>query len=113
MSATLKSRLPLIAAELRPRVSAAVRAGAGLMSERAKVRAPDAPPLGEGLVSAIHVERQGPAEYAVVAGDDDVFWGHFVEFGTVHSAPKPFLVPAFEESVNETVGLVQGALRRL
>lgn len=113
MGATLKSRLPQIAAELRPRVSAAVKAGAELVAADASDRAPDAPPYGQGLVQAIHAERAGPAEYAVVAGDDDVFYGHLVEFGTVHSAAQPFLIPAMEAREDEAVDLVRAALRSL
>lgn len=119
MPATLKSRLPFIAAELRPRVSAAVKAGAELVAERAKARAPDAPPQGEGLVEAIHVERTGAGEYSVMAGDDDVFWARFVEFGTQASekhratAPHPFLLPAAEESKDEIAGLITVVLRSL
>lgn len=114
MPARLRSRLPQIAAALDPRVDAAVRVGAERIAERASERAPDAPPIGEGLVEAIHVEASDQsAGYLVVAGDDEVFWGHFVEFGTSHSGAQPFLIPAAEESKAEVVQLVSGALRRL
>lgn len=94
-------------------MSAAVKQGADLVAERAKVRAPDAPPLGEGLVEAIHVEREGGAGYMVVAGDGDVFYGHMVEHGTSHSPPHPFLVPSLEESRGEIESLVCSALGAL
>ena len=113
MAASLQSRLPAIIASLRPRVGAAVKSGAELVSERASAKAPDRTPYGEGLVASIHTERQGPAEYAVVAGDEDVFWGAFQEFGTVKQAPQPFLIPALEESKGDIEALVTGALRGL
>ncbi len=109
MPATLKSRLPMIAAELRPRVDAAVRAGAELVSTRASEKAPDAPPLGVGLVEAIHVEDGGADGYYVMTD-----WkGHLLEFGTSHSAAQPFLIPALEESQVEVAAGVTAALRGL
>lgn len=104
----LKSRIPLIISTLDDRTLAAVKELADRMAEDAKERVPDAHPLGEGLVDAIHVETE--ADYsefargvsqtsqavAVVAGDSEHFYGHMVENGTVHTSPRPFLVPAFE-----------------
>ena len=113
MAASLKSRLPAIAAELRPRVSAAVSSGVELVVERAASKAPDRTPYGEGLVAAIHKERTGPAEYAVLAGDEDVFYGHFLEFGTTKTSAQPFLVPALEESKDDIEAIVTAALRGL
>lgn len=111
----LNSRLPEIEASMRAATTRSVRAGADLVAARAKTRAPDAPPYGEGLVEAIHVEKPANTTYtyAVVAGDEDVFYGHMVELGTVRSAPRPFLIPALEESAQEVVAMVHKALGRL
>lgn len=110
MPTTLKSRLPEIAAELRPRVGNAVRLGA----ERIKESARDRVPVHTGkLRDGIEIDRRGPTEYAVVAGDRDVFYGHLVEFGTSHSAAHPFLVPAAEQNRQVVERLVIEALRRL
>lgn len=113
MAASLKSRLPEIVAELRPRVGAAVKSGAELVSERASAKAPDRTPYGAGLVATIQAERRGPAEYAVVAGDEDVFYGHFIEFGTTKATAQPFLIPALEESKDDIEAIVTGVLRGL
>ena len=114
MPATLKSRIPAIIAGLEPRVNAAVRAGAEAIAVEATARAPDAPPQGEGLVEAIHVEDSEEAGgYYVVAGDEDVFWGHFVEMGTTHSAPHPFLIPAMESQKDAVANAVTLVLRTL
>lgn len=113
MPATLKSRFPEIIAELRPRVGKSVAEGAALVSERASQRVPDRTPLGEGLIAAIHVEREEVGEYSVVAGDEEAFYGHIVEFGGKYSAPHPFLVPALEESTDDVLALVTAALRGL
>jgi HK97 gp10 family phage protein len=112
MPAYLKSRLPMIAAELDPRVSTAVKAGAELISADAKTKVADPPPVGEGLREAIHVESDGPG-YSVVAGSDDVFYGPMVEHGTSHSAPKPFLIPAMEENKEAVAAGVTAVLRTL
>ncbi len=113
MPIVFKNRFPEIMAELPARVDAAIASGAKVVEERARVRVPDAPPYGEGLVSAIHTERQGMGDYRIVGGDGDAWYGHFLEFGTSHSAPHPFLVPALEESRDEIVALARGALKHL
>lgn len=101
----LTSRLNAIAALMDGRMDAVLRGGAELVRDRAEARAPDAPPLGEGLKQSIHVNDSDADQfrYAVVAGDNDVFYAHMVEHGTSHSAPRPFLVPALEESRTEIV----------
>ena len=121
MPVTLKSRFPQIIAGLDPRVNAATKAGAEVIKEAAKVRVPDAPPQGEGLVDAIEVHSTEDVYagagteggWLVVAGDSDHFYGHMLEFGTSHSAAKPFLIPATEESKPEVVALVSAALKTL
>lgn len=121
MPATLKSRFPMIVAGLEPRVNAAVKAGAELIAGRASVRVADAPPEGKGLTETIHVESTEEAwagagtegGYLVVAGDEENFHGHFLEFGTSKMAAQPFLIPAAEESTEEVAGLVSAVLRRL
>lgn len=113
MPVTLEDRFPEIIAELRPKVGAAVAEGARVVQENAAIRVPDAPPLAQGLIASIHIERKGVAEYAVVAGERDAFYGAFVEFGTSHNAPHPFLVPALEESAESIEALVTAALRGL
>lgn len=109
---TLKSRLPEIAAELRPEVGKAVKWGAERVAEDAAARLPLGPPEIH-LAERIHVERRGPAEYAVVAGDEEAYYGHILEQGSVKMAPHPFLVPALEGRVGDIEALVTGVLRRL
>lgn len=118
MAVTLKSRFPEIVAELRPKVGAAVKQAAEVVAEGAAQRVPDRTPLGQGLIASIHVEREDVAEYAVVAGDNEVFYGHFVEFGHAAKgggqvAPRPFLVPAAEASADTAAALITAALRGL
>lgn len=112
MPAILRSRFPQIIAGLDPRVDAAVRTGAELVKQRAQERVADAPPIGQGLVSAIHVEDSDQSSgYYVVAGDKEHFYGHMLEFGTVKMAPQPFLIPAAEASRAEVAGIVSTALK--
>lgn len=107
---SLHSRLPEIAAELKPRVNEAVKHGAELIEQGAKARVP----VETGkLRDAIHTKRVGLAEYAVIAGDSKAFYGHMVEHGTTRTPPRPFLLPAAEESRSAVEGLVVAALRRL
>lgn len=103
----LKSRFPAIAAELEPLTREALKAGVDIVQERAQARVPVE--TGE-LRDAIHTSSEPEGEY-VVAGDSHAFYGHLVEHGTTHTPPRPFLVPALEESKKEILGLVVAALR--
>lgn len=107
---TLHSRIPRIAAELRPRVAAATKIGAELIEKEAKSRAP----VSTGrLRDAIHTEFKGDADWNVVAGNSQVFYGHMVEHGTTRAPAHPFLIPAFEARRNEVLRAIRLALRRL
>lgn len=94
------NRLPEIIRELETEVEKAVReAVEELVVPAAKARVPK--DTGH-LAEAIHTELALEGVYVVaggrVPGDADVFYGHMVEHGTTHSAPRPFLVPALEEN---------------
>lgn len=109
---SLKSRLPEIAAELRPKVAEAVKWGAERIAEDASAKLPYGPPEIH-LKERIHVERAGPATYRVVAGDEEAYYGHIIEFGSVKMAARPFLVPALEENTADIEAVVTGVLRGL
>jgi hypothetical protein len=114
-SVVLKSRIPQINAELQVKMTAVAKEGAQAVEVGAKERVADAPPYGEGLISAIHTEDAlGGA--SVVAGDSDHFYGHFVEMGTggAHPTPaQPFLIPALESSAPVIIGAASRVLRGL
>jgi len=66
------------------------------------------------LQRAIHVERNGEGSYSVIAGDDDAWYGHIVEFGSVQSGPgQPFLLPALEHQRLRVGELARRALKDL
>lgn len=113
MPATLKSRIPEITASLTPRTRAALRPGAEMIAIEAKERCPRTSGAGPHLQDAIHVEPD-EAGWAVVAGNETVFYGHMVENGgAINRAPHPFLVPALESRKEAVVAEVVAALRRL
>lgn len=90
-----KSRLPHIADQIGAHMDAVVKTAAELIEQRAKARAP----VHTGrLRDAIHVERTGIGEYAVIAGDKTAFYGNIVEHGGAHTPARPFLTPAVEET---------------
>jgi HK97 gp10 family phage protein len=106
----VKSRIPRIANELKPAVDLAVRQTSGLIAREAKQRVP----VRTGsLRNAIDVERKGMAKYEVVAWSDEAWYGHLVEWGTRHSAPRPFLTPAAESAREPLEHRVRQALGRL
>lgn len=105
-----QSRIPKIAAELALTLDSVADAGARMVESRAKDRVPV---LSGKLRDAIHVEREGVGEYAVIAGNTEAFYGHIVEHGSAHTPPHPFLIPAAEETRAEYVSAAKAALRRI
>lgn len=79
-------------------MDAVAREGAAMVESGAKERV--SVRTGK-LRDAIHIERKAAGEYDVVAGDSEAFYGHIVEHGSVHTPPRPFLVPAGEEAKRE------------
>ena len=105
----LQSRLPEIIAALDPAVHAATIAGGEMVAEDAKRRVPV---VTGDLRDAIPVETT-PEGAAVIAGDNKVFWGNFVEHGTATgAAPHPFLIPALEDNRQSIEQVVADAIRR-
>jgi HK97 gp10 family phage protein len=104
-----KSRIPQIALTLDARITAALRAGAEAVEQDARSRVPVA---SGRLRDAIHTEVEGDDVY-VIAGDDDVFYGHLIEHGTSRVPARPFLVPALEAKRESILGSVNAVLRTL
>lgn len=103
------SRIPMISAELLPRLEAAAGEAAEAIARTAKERVP----VDTGrLRDAIHVEHDDGG-FAVIAGDNDVFYGHIVEHGGVHSPAHPFMIPALEQTRPLIAAIAKTALRGL
>ncbi len=121
---TLKSRLPQVAAELRPRVGAAVKSAAEVIAEDARSRVPIGPEPVH-IYDTIEVIREEAAAYSVAVlaeSPQHVHYPWVVEFGGAATeagkqgggqAPHPFLVPAAEANTDNAVYLVTAALRGL
>ena len=118
---TLQSRLPEVAAELRPRVGRAVKEGAELIAEAAQDKVNIGPPHVH-IFDHIEVIRLEAAGYLVVvdvADEKGVAYPFVVEFGAAETAKAParpaypFLIPAAEENADNVAYLVTGALRGL
>lgn len=105
----LKSRIPEIAVELDPTIKAAEQAAAELIARSAQARAPV---LTGRLRDSIHTEPGDEGGVYVIAGDNQVFYGRFVEHGRVGVPPHPFLIPALEENRARAEELVDAAVRR-
>jgi HK97 gp10 family phage protein len=112
---TLQSRLPKIAASLRPRVSAAVKQGAELVAEDARARVAVGP-APEHIKDHIEVGRHEAAGYYVAAtatDDKGRPYAGWHEFGTANHPPYPFLIPALEANAENIENLVAASLRGL
>ena len=115
MAVTLKSRLPQVAAELRPRVGKAVKEAAEVIAEDARSRVAIGPPPVH-IFDAITVQRREAAGYAVAVparSEKGVAYPFVVEFGGRTQDPHPFLIPAAEANKDNAVYLVTAALRGL
>lgn len=105
-----RSRIPKITAEMAPILDEALQSAAETVAENARQRVP----VDTGdLRDAIHVERTGFGEFAVIAGNDNAFYGHIVEHGGTRTPAHPFLVPALEETAPAAVAKLAAALRAL
>lgn len=108
-----KSRIPGIVVELALKLDAVGRSTAESIADGARARVPVGAP-NVHLKDAIRVkDGQGVGEFQVLAGDGDTFYGHIVENGSVHAAPRPFLVPAAEEARQRVNTIARAALRDL
>jgi HK97 gp10 family phage protein len=102
-----KSRIPEIIVALEPKMDLLAKT----VAERVEQGAKDRVAVRTGkLRERIHVEREGRGEYSVVAGDNEVFYGHIVEHGGAHTPARPFLVPAGETVAQEIPGLAKTML---
>lgn len=104
------SRLPKIAADLELKLDAIAAAGAEKLAQHARERVP----VRTGkLRDAIHVEHEGPGEYAVIAGNNQAFYGHIVEHGGAHTPARAFMTPATEQTRVEILATGIAVLRSL
>ena len=77
-----------------PKVKAALRAGALVIANDAKARAP----VRTGTLRRSIGIEDGPGPYEVSIGTD-LEYAPYVEFGTYKMAARPYLRPAFDENV--------------
>lgn len=90
MAVSLTSRLPVIAAEMRPKAALAVQKTASDLEGHAKQNAP----VDTGyLQGSIQAEQVAELTSVVNVGAE---YGVYVEFGTSRMAAQPYLVPAAE-----------------
>lgn len=137
MTASYKSRIPAVVASLPLAVGRPIKDGAENIASAAKVNAPDRPPPFSGLPESIEAKPGDitfgkQAAFAKVSGGMGLgtpvgrslatattygvwaawYW-HFLEFGTVKAAPRPFMLPAAEAQMPAIVAEVQAALKAL
>jgi HK97 gp10 family phage protein len=112
----LKSRIPKITGELAIAVDAAIVASAQRVAADAEQRLGPHRISGE-LEQQVHVQDRKREGVYVIAGDrrdpSFAFYAHMLEFGTTHSPPYPFLIPALEAHHEEIVAAVTAAVRRV
>jgi HK97 gp10 family phage protein len=105
----LKSRIPQIIVEIDIRIAEVIDRGTDQVERDAKERVPR---KTSKLHDAIHKDPQKDGTY-VIGGDDEAWYGHLVEYGTVRTTPQPFLVPALEENRDRILADGRRTLRDL
>lgn len=93
--ATWSSEIDGIMHRAAPKVDAAAERAAGRIRDTARVLVPVGAPTTH-IRSTIRVRstRGIGVAYEVIAGSRKAFYSGFVEYGTVHLAPRPFMTPA-------------------
>ena len=107
----LKKKLRAISEEVPTKMEAAVIAGALIVQNDAKIRAPY---KTGNLRSSIHIapESSGKDE-AIVQVGTDVIYGAAQEFGTATIPPHPYMRPAFDANKAKFKKTVSKALENL
>ena len=97
------------------KLAQAVGAGARVLVKEARARAP------RGGVSSEMSKKYGPlhkkirarrnkrtnrASVEYVVNEGSAFYGAFLEYGTVHIAPRPWMTPAFDVSGKDAVAKI-------
>jgi HK97 gp10 family phage protein len=121
--ATLQNNIPEITGKMAEVVSAAIEEKAEEIAAAARSRAPvgnpSTDPHSGRLRDSIEVEQYnepGAVGWRVVATAESPTgapYPFFVEFGTRHMAAQPFLYPAFDERVADTIKAVGEVLEDL
>lgn len=93
--ASWSSEIDGIVRRAAPAIDAAVERSAGRIRDTARVLVPVGAPTTH-IRSTIRVRsgRSVGIQREVIAGSRSAFYSGFVEFGTVHLAPRPFMTPA-------------------
>lgn len=91
MAITVRSRIPKIRRGMNNNLAELLDDTARRIAQDARRRAPRGS-TGR-LAASIKMKPEGPWDAKVEVG---VFYGHFIEFGTVKTAARPFLTPAAE-----------------
>lgn len=114
MPAELKSRIPEVIAELDVRIhEAAGRVADHIATDAASRVAYDEEVTEPHLRDNISAVEGEDGVWMVKAGGNGVYWGGWVELGTVNMAARPFLVPAAEAAVPIAEAEGMAALRGL
>src|SRR5262245_15758115 len=119
----LQSRIPQVVAALPAAARQGSRDAAAEVKDKAKANAPVGSP-SEGdehagrLRDSIEEYEQPEGVYVVVraragAEEQGAPYGHFVEFGTSKMGPRPFLIPAAEESRADYTVFVGNRIRQV
>lgn len=92
----------------------ALQAGAKPVVREARRRAPKRPDSG---IMAKSIDQETVKDgrgfkVKIGPGKDEGWYGRFVEMGTVHATPHPFLAPSAQERRHEVFGEVRKALWR-
>lgn len=124
--AQLEKRMQTLALDMQDKIARAATAAGAVVIKNAAIR--NAPrdtgnlakniiakrlPKGEAQHTSEHIVtvRKGKlTKKQKASGLKDAYYGGFVEFGTVHMAPRPYLRPAFDQNKTQAVDAMKSRI---
>ena len=90
----------------------ALKKAGAVMKEAIQNEAPVRTGKLKESITVSGVKTKDGVKYVEVGPGKDVYWGKFIEFGTVKLRAKPFMAPGYENAKERAMETIKEELRR-
>ena len=90
----------------------ALKEAGAVMKEAIQNEAPVRTGKLKESITVSGVKTKDGVKYVEVGPGKDVYWGKFIEFGTVKLRAKPFMAPGYENAKERILSAIKEELRR-
>ena len=90
----------------------ALKEAGAVMKEAIQNEAPVRTGKLKESITVSGVKTKDGVKYVEVGPGKDVYWGKFIEFGTVKLRAKPFMAPGYENAKERAMETIKEELRR-